>query len=330
MAVIRDSIPVVPGPGTRGGWVKPLDRLVDQLEADAEGLRERLDRGLVGGTPAAYSAKRIFNAETEQISATQWNIPQPLNYVVRDGQTYDIPIVFPGPGVFLARKMTVTCYQRLYCPQYRHEMRIAMSSVDMPMLGHNYAGGGTPLDGALTDATYKLSVFPTLPALPNNSTPRRAGYVIKPGINFFWNVQDSKSGAWLADDMMSHLALLPRTFQPVSYSGAGFSDSLAFYNSQTPFPMADGSLFYFSAPWLVERDGQMNFRFRPHTPVLQYDSSVNIATDLGVRSFSFDDRAVGSSGLLGLRNQAVTVQVEVHGRRYESMQDLKHAGALSR
>jgi hypothetical protein len=105
---------------------------------------------------------------------------------------------------------------------------------------------------------------------------------------------------------MSHMMLLPNTVQG---NDEGFGE------------VADGDLYDLKAPWLFERDGQLTFTMDPITDLYQFDSSINGTA--APMNLPFDDRENGK------RDQSVLVQVEMHGFRFETMQDAVHAGALT-
>ncbi len=306
----RDIIPVVPGgnaPGY-GGWVRPLPDLVDQLEADVEGLQLRLRNPTNPGVPAAYQGVKVFLPETGSfaVDALQTHAGTMLaNFVVRDGTTYEIPVIFPGPGVFMARYLKVSIYQRLFVPPFITGGVIPgyNGPVYLPVRTNQQAFNDIALGAGSIQWTTKFSLPPKQPQQATTKLPLGA-------INYFWNMIDTKSGRKLADDLMSHMMLLPRTFMPL-------------INDETLTEVAslpDGDLLELDAPWVFERDAQMTFQFRPITPMLQFDSTVSGAT----AGYGFEDRENG------VRNQSVTVSVELHGHRYETDQDAIRAGALTR
>jgi len=311
----RPTIPQMPGRGSYGGgWTQPLEDVWTQLMAEIAGLQARLQGRGMEGEPSAYQGRRVFEPETATYTVTQprntgstWTV----NYVVRDGQTYDIPIIFPGPGVFIARRLDVSIYQR-----FRNTTRPAADELIARSLSTMLAAmgrrAGTPgaeayvLDGLLRQFRYSLPWQWWKPLVEGSED-----YV--PALNYFWNFSDSKSQRFLSSDLMSHLALLPMSCP--STNGLLAETSLLLSPS-------DGGSFEFQAPWVIERDGQATFHFRPITAVYQIDSSIapsNVQT-----GYTFEDREGG------LRKQYVTVQVELFGERYETLQDAMKQGALTR
>lgn len=101
---------------------------------------------------------------------------------------------------------------------------------------------------------------------------------------YFWNLEDPRSGKRFGDDLMSCMALLP------------------------PSSTIPGSRLMFDTPWLLERDSQLRFMFRPIVDIVQTANS------------SVEDGAP--------RNQAVRVRVELHGTRYFTEQDVMRKGAI--
>lgn len=277
------------------GWTRSLEENLVQLKNEIAGLEARLQMGMSEGVPAAYAARRVFEPEQATVLvdlSQEGDPPVAMNYVVRDGQTYDIPIVLPGPGVFVAKYITVSSYLRFfddnnntYVERLLTGNRVYLNSVLDPVIQEQAqlyttkfsaqgAGGSQPYDEVLW--------IPAIPAL-NKLDPY-------PALNYFWNLLDSKSGVKLSDELMSQDVLLPRSREFSSPSGE--------------FVFGDGGFFTFDTPFVFERDGQANFLFRPITPFLQ---EASIA-----------------------RPQSVMVQVELHGYRYETDQDAMIMGALSR
>jgi hypothetical protein len=139
-------------------------------------------------------------------------------------------------------------------------------------------------------------------------------------INFLWNMVDTKSQRRLADAYISQMVFTPPS-APVTQEAGSFQFGVT-TKIQAHERVPDGDLFRFCTPWVFERDGQVNFIFRPITPVLQFDSSI-AGTD-PVVGLPYDDR------INGIRDQRVRVQVEIHGYRFETDQDAIRAGALTR
>lgn len=100
---------------------------------------------------------------------------------------------------------------------------------------------------------------------------------------YFWNLEDPRSGKRFGDDLMSAMALLPAWDIP-------------------------GGLLTFDTPWMLERDSQLRFMFRPTMDVVQ---TVSASAESGAP-----------------RNQAVRVRVELHGTRYFTDQDAMRKGAI--
>lgn len=292
-----------------GGWTKPLGEELQQLEAEIAGVAAQISNPTKASKPACYVGHRLFepqldipfNVDTEQNGASV----NACNYVVRDGQEYRIPVVFSGPGVFIAKYLQVRIYQRFFVPA-------AAKAFWFPIATHiDYAATGNSANGG-NKWTTKFMVYPKQPeSFPSVASPA-FGALRK--MNFFWNVQDTRSGRQFSDELVSSLALLPRL--PPNTHISDFDDNGSDY-SQT----RDGGFLKFRGPgWLFERDAQAAFIFRPITPVLQFDSS--IAGTNGSIGLPYDDREQG------VRRQSVVVQVEFHGKRYETSQDALRAGAV--
>jgi len=291
------------------GWQEPLPDLVARLQARIAGLRARLNQPSteVSIWPSAVAGRHIFTPETSvvQVDTAQTNLgTNPVNVVVRSGKTTNIRIIFPGPGVFVGRWLKCSLFMRLHNPQMRGD-----SVTWLPIVSNTGALGSFAVTPALSiPFTTRFSVFPVQPQVPFAYGTVLAPFR-PPALNYFWNIKDERSGRHYADQLVSHMMLLPSTWQQ---QGPGASPGMA---------LADGDLFDLKAPWVFERDGQVTFKFRPITDLYQFDSS--IAGTAAPMSLPFDDRENGQ------RNQSVLVQVEMHGYRFETMQDAVHAGAIT-
>jgi hypothetical protein len=295
------------------GWTKPLQDVVHTLEADIASLHARLRAPIHKGRPASYAGYRDFIPERSivQVDTEQTNVStNPCNYVVRDGQDYSIPLIMPGPGVFVAHELNVAIFQR-HVSASQQEMFAEMRPNAFPFSGIFIRNGTTfPVQPYFTT---KFSIYPQQTIIPQQfPVPPEASRTI----NFFWNMIDTKGQRLLADAYISQMALTPRSL-PVGQNRT-FEENQAVAYNRVP----DGDFFKFPTPWVFERDGQVNFTFRPITPVFQFDSSLS-GTD-PVVGLPYDDR------VNGVRDQRVRVQIEIHGYRYETDQDLIRAGALVR
>lgn len=283
------------------GWTRSLEEEVAQLEAEIAGLASAVYAPVAAGEPGAFIGTKTFapeehtfNLDTEQDNASS----NAVNYVVRDGQEYTINIPMPGPGVFVAQYFQVSIWQRLWVPAASQAFWYPVSSI-------------VPYQAVERPWTTKFSIFPKQPQ--TTAVPVANGFDNAfRGINYFWNLTDTRSGRRLCDDLVSHLALLPRLPPALAL----FEGPVARYGKT----MRDGGLFEFDTPWLFERDSQLSFAFRPVTPILQFDSSLS-GTDAAV-GLPYDDRESGR------RNQSVLVQAEIHGHRFQTTQDALKAGAL--
>ena len=308
------------------GWTKPLQDLIHTLDADVAGLKARLRNPIHKGRPAAYVGFRDFVPERSVVqvdTAQTGEGTNPCNYVVRDGQEYDIPIIMPGPGVFVAEEITVAIFQQQYAPVAASIQDGVLTDVNLAAMQAEMRANTFVFPSAQTPYfTTKFSIYPQQTSLaylgfggPGVDNERNRYRVPPQGqrtINYLWNMVDTKSQRRLADAYISQMVLTPPS-APVTQ----------FKFTQTAFEsVPDGDLFRFCTPWVFERDGQVNFIFRPITPVLQFDSSIP-GTD-PVVGLPYDDR------INGIRDQRVRVQVEIHGYRFETDQDLIRAGALTR
>lgn len=285
------------------GFLPSLRRKAEQLFRDIEGLSLRLDQPLPEGEPAAAVGRRVFLPESAAFAfdfMQDGSSSVQAQYVVRSGQTYDIPVIFPPPGVFRAARLCVNITQRVYDPSGAVQLYpvvandVYLSQIDdgFQTLKFSYPFGYNAAQG---------SSFRYQPAR----------------LNFFWNLIDNKSGLRLSDQWLPDTLLLPQapTTRPYANSDAfGYSPS-------------NGG-FDFDVPWLFERDADITFQFRPINDVVQPTAATGaIWRSTGDQIGDvFDDRQFNGS----LRNNSVQVAVELHGSRHYFEQDARRIGALSR
>lgn len=281
------------------GWTKPLEDQHYQLMQEIAGLEERLAFSEQEAIPCAYAAKRVFDVDTTstiQVDLAQTGqLPITLTdmyYVVKDGVTYDIPIVIPGPGAFCAEKIVVSCFHKYYSDEEKRYVEKNITGIQQTAI-FNYTVKFSAAPCQWTwDATAASSEPIEIGAPKESTSVFEASYL---GLNYFWNLVDSKSGARLADDLLSQHALLQRSVE--------ISKTTNLYQ-RPPLSYGDGAFFEFDVPMVFERDGQANFMFRPITPFLQKADCQNPSS--------------------------VVVQVELHGYRVNKAQDYLRVGALSR
>jgi hypothetical protein len=312
------------------GWTKPLQDLIHTLDADIAGLKARLRDPIHKGRPAVYAGIRDFLPEQSVVqvnTAQTGTATNPCNYIVRDGQDYDIPIIMPGPGVFVAEEITVAIFQQQYAPVAATISGVNLIDVNLAAMQAEMRANTFPFPSSAERPyfTTKFSIYPqqlTNSYLGTFFDVDRFSLAAQSQrtINYLWNMVDTKSQRRLADAYISQMVLTPPS-APVTQESAFFSGGVTTKN-QAFESVPDGDLFRFCTPWVFERDGQVNFTFRPITPVFQFDSSLS-GTDAAI-GLPYDDR------INGVRDQRVRVQVEIHGYRFETDQDLIRAGALTR
>lgn len=285
------------------GWTRSLEENIAQLEQEIEGLEVRMDLGVSSGVPAAYAAKRVFTPESSTVLVDLSQDPGdplvPMNYIVRDGATYDIPILMPGPGVFVAKHIVLAMYLKYFSDTANTYVQKNITGNQTYLASSIFFGNNAGL------YTTKFSAQGPAGNQPFGRITLSGGNVVKKlpyvAINYFWNLLDSKSGVKLSDELMSQNVLLPRS-RP--YGQSFFGPKPQVLDGSIFNGYADGGFFEFDVPFVFERDGQANFLFRPITPFLQEADT--------------------------LHPQEVIVQVEMHGFRYETAQDERLLGALSR
>lgn len=311
----KSTIRLSAGTGSRWtGWQKRIADTVDQLAADVEGLGLRLKNPARPGIPAAFRSVRVFepetgtiNVDTEQDGASS----NPVNYVLRDGQTYDIPCRFMGDGVFVMNRVKVAVTQRVFVTPFGRAV-----DIPCPVLQVGFANrlAAVPRENAQAWTT-KFSVFPKQPEglVTGAFVPES---VLFGAVSYFWNMRDDRTGRYLSSDLMPCTELQPTYVAPAQYLAAADGRPIG------RVPVSNGGFYEVRTPWMFERDGQATLHFRPITPIFQFDSSL-AGTNAAV-GLTYDDREGGK------RIQPVTVAVEYHGYRYRTDQDAIRAGALTR
>lgn len=283
---------VQPASGQPIGWLQPIKAQIVRLRKELQGLELRVGQQLGAGEPAAIVGRRVFlpdDSYTFSFDYLQDGTSSVLSqYVLRDGITYEIPIVMPPPGVMLMRSMQVKLYQRVFVPN--------VGPMQVPMDYGNYFLSEGLVGSAELYQTRKFS-------FPDNTSD--ASLVYSRRMSFLWNLVDTKSGSQFSDELISDQALIPQGMGvPVTKAGQSFAGTT-------------GRYLEFDTPWLFERDAQLTFFFRPINPVIQPTASS------GYMPYSFDDREQNNL----VRNSAVTVQIELHGTRYVDEQDARREGA---
>lgn len=311
-------LPATPGRGTiETGWVRDLDAKLLQAQGEASSLEARLKMGLGFGTPGAWQGERLFTPERNSFllneNGRSGYPSSPVNYVVRDGQAYDVLIRIPGPGVFEAHGVHVAIYKRIYRPGLPEPMWVnaipLMTTWERNLVGANIK----------TICTRKVGLWPWYwinpsPPFPSTITPNFYNEA-----NYVWNLFDPRSARKLSDDWLNQLLLLPRLEEVRGFNNPEVP------NVTTSFVWrGDGGLFTFPCPWLFQRDSEVLFQWRPITPILQYDSSVDLTALPAPDTWAWDDRQNG------VRDQTIKVVATLWGMRLETDQDQEDIGALTR
>lgn len=291
----HSTIPWQRSTGASGG--KSLDKLMQEFEDELKSVALAFQTNVgLNSTPSCLVGSRLFPARTDE----SFNVVLPYsagiiptgtvaaNYIIRDANTYQIPIRNNATGAFCVKYISVYISQRIYNANIKKETFVRVPT--------NRLSGNT--------SSFKYAMYNM--------------YALTGGFNYFWNIEDAKSGRLLGDDLMSHLVMTPRTnpYQ-AAYDSVNYLNTVL-NNNQT----FDGDFFELEVPWIIERDGQVNFHFRPITPLMQFDSSIS---DGRTTTNSY----VGDTREAGIRRQDATVYIELHGHKIKSDQDLMKIGALT-
>lgn len=274
-----DRVPVSPKQAPLG-FVETVRGKIAKLSREVQGFRDKLTYKYGEGVPASYIGVREFVPEAQTfdlniLSTGNAADEEPVQYVMRDGVEHTIPIQLFGPGVFMARYVVFTIYQKYHDPD------VGWMQIPVPFGKSLYQLSTTGDSTGLQ--TIKWHIFSDLAGFGSLASDRL------PGVNFFWNMTDSDSGRQLSDDWMPHTTLLPQHYQN----------------------LVDGDLSEFEVPWLFERAGVVDFRFRLINPILQLAANASVTPFQGV-----DDLVAGE------RRMSTIVRAELHGQKFYSSRDL--------
>lgn len=256
---------VVRGSSGQGvGWLQSLAERARGLRAQLDGIQRRLTSPMIDGVPAAVSGEVVFKANTKEQITVNYpvspNVPiniTPIlcNPIVKAGQTYRIPVMFPPPGVLSVQNLVVTLEAGMteYAGVSRPRIYALNDYLQTSITGAFADGNGSNSYFFTWQQQILGTAWDTLPFLP-----------------FFWNIIDEKSGRQYAQDWMPHGALLNTR------------------GNNTYVRIApDSELFDFDTPWLFERDAQVSFLFRPIMDLYQVDASSDVLP------YTVDDRNQG-------------------------------------
>lgn len=285
------------------------DAMLKQVQLGIKGVQDRIQGLDLVTVPAAFigpTPAYVFKPETSAFDLDVYQdgpgvLPdRPVNYIVKSGTTYQLPIIIGGNGVFLAHRFRINLWQRLYVDitGFKGAAQAVISPIINSFLNNNSNANFH------VNYTTKFSLYPLQPraASFNNVTTQQS-----PMLNYRWNIQDPVTGYNYADNLMPASAILNRDYvQIANFSGNiyGEEDRLR----TVPSLLFDGDWHEFDAPWRFDKAYQLNVLFRPITDIVQFDSSVNIGPS-GLNLLPYDDR------VNGIRDQSVYVQVEFQGER---------------
>ena len=302
------------------------DAMLAQVKSGLKGVGDRI-KGLdlvtvpasfIGPTPAY-----VFKPEAGSfdLDVFQWNEPvlrpvKKVNYVVRSGTTYQLPVIVGGNGVFLAHRFRINLWQRLYVNST--SVKGAAQAVISPIV--NSFLNNTTTGQYRVNWTTKFSCYPIQPAAASFAMSDTASQSLltqqSPMMNYRWNIQDPVTGYNYADNLMPASAILNRDYvqmtdNTLTEMGSGSATPGNILRT-APALLFDGDWHEFDAPWRFDQAYQLNVMFRPITDIVQFDSTVDIgpsAVDSYMRLLPYDDR------VNGIRDQSVYVQVEFQGER---------------
>lgn len=266
------------------GFLATAEEEILRLEKDVLGLGARLKYKYDHGVPAAYVGERIFTPSTDIIDVDieqNGAAAEPCNMVVPSGEEFSIPIILQGPGVFRARYMSVTLYQRYFFNNGANTTNVQWIPIPVgkPFFNTDPTSGvGTQIQSVKRSIMYNiLGGF-----LADNQGDRLYG------ANFFWNFVDEDSQRRLADDWLPDQCLRPQGYQL----------------------QQDGGVYQFRTDWLFERANTVSLRLRMINDIMQLDPTSATFPFLGLNDLEN-----------GQRNQSVKVRVELHGEKFYNSRD---------
>lgn len=286
-------------------FVRDLKTHVDGLHKNVQGLLARFGQryGYDEGVPHACVGERVFEPEDSSFTLDLLGrgddaaTKQPVQYVVRDGIEFSVPVDTSSVGVFHARFLNVSFYQRWWSAAQNREFWFPIP------IGRSFdhvsaAGDGTKVQ------TVKWSVMhsQTFQTWPNvlNTTHADAPASHQSdvcGINFFWNLLDQSGQRYYSNNLVPDVALRQQG-----------------YHGQD-----NGGMLSFRVPWTFDRQGQLDFVFRLVNPILQLAPTATLFPFTSLDGTPLDDRENGGAS----RRQSVKVRVELHGSRFFSQRDIK-------
>jgi len=236
-----DRRPATRGPAQPLGFVSTIRGKLAQLQRDIGGLRDRMKYVYGEGVPASYIGTKEFFPEAQTFNLDVLSegqvVPtnvQPVQYVIRDGVDHSVPIQLFGPGVFVARYVSMTIEQRYNDPT------LGQMRLPVPIGKTFFYLDPSTTSPSVGKQTIKWHLFYNL-GWGTMLSDRLMG------TNLFWNLSDADSDRPLSDDWMPHTTLLPQHYQN----------------------LVDGDLSEFEVPWTFERAGVVDFKFRLINPILQ-------------------------------------------------------------
>jgi hypothetical protein len=259
-----------------------LAKLRTQVLMGVDGIRKRMAGMSTKTDIRAHTGEMKFRPESQSFALDTLNDGSTylVNYVVRSGTTYTIPLRISGDAAFMAYGVRLIAWQRF--------VNTAINAEAQMIVVPNVIPPSVPW-------TTKFSCYPTV-----NTAVEVEKQPLTPCLNYRWNIQDPITGSLYSDNLIPGAAMMQRR----AYTPSTFS----FGQSDIPITISltDGATHTFPCAFPFLAGQMVNFYFRPVTDIVQYDSSVDLS-NLGLNLLPYDDRQNGR------RDQTVTVQVELYG-----------------
>lgn len=209
-----DSVPVFRRASRSLGWNRTIENALLRAEKEVVGLKKRIKsvyfltanpEQSTKPIPAAYFNDKIFEPSDQILELDfqgNWGSgltgPVPFNVILDDNQIYNVPLQITGPGVFVAKYLTVTMTFRLFVPD--------VGIFQIPLAPATWG----------PDKEFKFGIASSDANVGIDGTAWNK-------VAFFWNLIDTGSGRRLADDLMPDIYLLPQVADSsgnaVSYTG---------------------------------------------------------------------------------------------------------------
>lgn len=266
-------------------WKPREARRMRWLEEAAKWSSTRFSKQ-VPSAPACISGIKTFTPGQALTTDPDYdNDTESIQLFCPTGTTYDVRVPHNTPGVFVAWDVSCTVFYTQQVVVVTNQPAVEIDTTIMLRSSDPITMQNGTADGDMSTPKY-LKV-----PLSYANSPVEA-------MNYFWNLQDPRSGRSLSDQLIPDVVMLPPATPLPKYEISG--DVLGGERGQFT---GDGWM-RFDAPWVMERDTELVFQWRPLVEIYQLASNTTPTT--------------------------VSVRVDIHGIKYFFEQDFLNQGARLR